>query len=208
MHQRLKMPLPADMAASGGTCPQNKPSQIPEVPCFEVGCISLRRPWRCASLKFGVPDCIAKPTAKYDVPLPADMAASRGTGSQNKPFQSLEVSCFEVGQISLKRPWRYTSSKFGVPDCIAAPTTYDVPIPTDMTASGGTCSQNKPSQIPEVPCFEVGHISLIRPWRYASSKFGVPDCVAATTPSDVVPLPADVAASGGTCSQNKQFQIP
>jgi hypothetical protein len=174
-----------------------------------VGHISLIRPWRYASSKFGVPNCVAARTAKDDVPLPTDMAASGGTGSQNKPFQSLEVPCFEVGHISLIRPWRYPRSKFGVPDCIAAPTSNnDVPLPANMAASGGTCPQNKPSQIPEVPCFEVGHISLIRPWRYASSKFGVPDCIAATAPNNVVPLQADKAANGGTCSQNKHSQIP
>jgi hypothetical protein len=79
----------------------------------------------------------------------------------------------------------------------AAPTAKDgVSLPADMAPSGGTCSQNMGFHSPEVPCFEVGQISWIRPWRNASSNFGVPDCVAAQTAKDDVSLPGDMAASG------------
>jgi hypothetical protein len=47
----------------------------------------------------------------------------------------------------------------------------------------------------------VGQISWIREWRYASSKFRVLDRVAATTARDGVPLPADMAACGGSGSK-------
>jgi hypothetical protein len=94
-----------------------------------------------------------------------------------------------------------------VPDCGAAPTANaDVPLPADVAVCGGTCPQNSSIQMLEVPCFEVGHISLIRPWRSVSSKLRVPDCVAAPTSNADVPLPADVAACGGTCPQNNPNQ--
>jgi hypothetical protein len=106
----------------------------------------------------------------------------------------------------LIKPWRCAHSNFRVPELDAATAANDHGLlPADMAAHGGTFSQNKSFQISEVSCFEVGLISLIRPWRYASSKFRVPDCIAATTTNNDVPLPADMAACVGTCSQNKSF---